>query len=219
VRTSRGCANPFLTTGNLQTTTNRFFMSSPFGHSIPGYLFAAYESRTLKVHNAKKILFYMFLANAPDLDFLPGIMMGMPNLFHHGISHSLGAGVLFSLMVTFLIGRKENSYKRLFMVCFSLYCSHLFLDYVSMDGRTPIGIPLFWPLSNEYLIFPHPILPPIMHSGLDHATIGQFLANLFSIHNLLVVLLESAAMTPFLLILMVLKRYRERHCDLKLKAE
>ena len=194
-------------------------VSSPFGHSIPGYLFAAYESKTLKVHNAKRILFYVFIANAPDLDFVPGALMGMPNLFHHGISHSLGAGVLFSLIVTFLIGRKENLYKRLFTICFSLYCSHLFLDYLSMDGRPPIGIPLFWPLSNTYLIFSHPILPPIMHSGLDRATMGQFLDDLFSIHNFLVVLLELAAMTPFLLIFMVLKRYREKQFDLKLKAE
>ena len=194
-------------------------MSSPFGHSIPGYLFAAYESKTLKIHDAKRIFLYVFLANAPDLDFVPGALMGMPNLFHHGISHSLGAGVLFSLIVTFLIGRKENLYKRLFLICFSLYCSHLFLDYLSMDGRPPIGIPLFWPLSNEYLIFSHPILPPIMHSGLDHATMGQFIDDLFSIHNLWVVLLELAAMTPFLLIFMVLKRYREKQCDLKLKAE
>ena len=191
-------------------------VSSPFGHSIPGYIFAAYESKTLKVHNAKKILFYMFLANAPDLDFLPGVLMGMPNLFHHGISHSLGAGVLFSLIVSFLIGRKENLYKRLFTICFSLYCSHLFLDYLSMDGRPPIGIPLFWPLSNEYLIFPYPILPPISHSGLDRAAIGQFLDGLFSIHNLWVVFLELAAMIPFLLVFMVRKRYQEKQCELKL---
>lgn len=194
-------------------------VSSPFGHSIPGYIFAAYESKTLKVHNAKKILFYTFLANAPDLDFVPGALMGMPNLFHHGISHSLGAGVLFSLMVTFLIGRKENLYKRLFLICFSLYCSHLFLDYVSVDGRLPIGIPLFWPLSNEYLIFPHPILPPILHSSLDHATIGQFLDGFFSVHNLWVALLELAAMVPFLLIFTVLKRYRKKQYELRLKAE
>jgi len=194
-------------------------MSSPFGHSIPGYLLAAYESKTIKVHHTSRILFYVFLANAPDLDIVPGALVGMPNLFHHGISHSLGAGVLFSLIVTFLIGRKENLYKRLFVICFSLYCSHLFLDYVSVDGRPPIGIPLFWPLSNEYFIFPYPILPPIMHSRLDHATIGQFLDDLFSIHNLLVVLIELAAVSPFLLIFMVIKRYREKRFNLKLKAE
>jgi len=197
-------------TTNKQQQTD-YYMSSPFGHSIPGYLLAAYESKTLKIHHAKRILFYVFLANAPDLDFIPGVLMGMPNLFHHGISHSLGAGVLFSLIIAFLIGRKDILFKRLFLICFSLYCSHLFLDYVSVDGRPPIGIPLFWPLSNEYLIFPHPILPPIMHSGLDHATIGQFLHDVFSVHNISVVLLELIIMVPFILIFLFVKsRKREK---------
>lgn len=194
-------------------------MSSPFGHSIPGYIFAAYESKTLKVHSAKKLFLYLFIANAPDLDFIPGALMGKPNLFHHGISHSLGAAVLFSMVAAFLIFRKESHYVRVFLIGFSLYCSHLFLDYISIDGRPPIGIPVFWPLSNEYFIFPYPILPGIMHSGLDHATIGQFLHDVFSIHNLYVVSVELAAIIPILLIFILLKWYRNKRYELRLKAE
>ncbi|MFQ5584838.1 MAG: hypothetical protein ACE5GL_10420, partial [Calditrichia bacterium] len=47
-----------------------------------------------------------------------------------------------------------------------LYLSHLVLDYFSYDGRPPIGIPIFWPLSNEYFMFPNPIFPGILHSLL-----------------------------------------------------
>ena len=93
------------------------------------------------------------------------------------------------------------------------------LDFIAADSRFPFGIPLFWPMSSEYFILSNPIFPGIHHSHLDHATIGQFLDDLFSIHNLLVVVLELAAMIPFLIILMVLKRYREKQCDLELKAE
>jgi inner membrane protein len=190
-------------------------MSSPFGHSIAGYIVASYESKTLKVRNVRELILYMFIANVPDLDFIPGALIGKPNLFHHGISHSLGAAVLFSMVASFLIGRKESHYLRTFLIGISLYGSHLFLDYISFDGRPPFGIPIFWPLSNEYFIFPYPILPPIMHSELDHATIGQFLDGLFSIHNLYVVFMELAVFIPILLISISLKLYRKKQYELK----
>lgn len=148
-------------------------------------------------------MFYLFVANAPDLDFVPGIIMGKPNLFHHGISHSLGAAVLSSCLLAAILNYKGiKNLKKGFLLCFGLYCSHLFLDYISVDARPPVGIPLFWPLNQEYFIFPHPILPPITHSELDHATIGQFLEGVFSIHNLYVVLLEMAITVSFILILL-----------------
>lgn len=179
-------------------------MSSPFGHSLAGYIITAYESKTLRVQNVKTLMFYLFVANAPDLDFVPGIIMGKPNLFHHGISHSLGAAVLCSCLIAAVLKYKgSKNLKKGFLLCFSLYCSHLFLDYISIDGRPPFGIPLFWPLSHDYFILPNPILPPIMHSELDHATIGQFLDGVFSFHNLYVAFLEFFIMTPFILIVWV----------------
>ena len=194
-------------------------MSSPIGHSLAGYVIHTIRFRTFKPEGHRSLLLYIFMANAPDMDIIPGALMGKPNLFHHGISHSLGAGVLFSFVAAFLIGRKRNHYVRDFLICFGLYCSHLLLDYISADGRPPFGIPLFWPLSNEYFIFPYPVLPPIMHSGLDHATISQFLHGLFSIHNLCVVSLESAAMIPFLVIFLLVRMHRNRRHELRLKAK
>ena len=41
------------------------------------------------------VLLFVLFANAPDLDFVPGILLGDPGAYHHGISHSLG----FALMV------------------------------------------------------------------------------------------------------------------------
>ena len=61
------------------------------------------KSKTLKPQNVKLLFFYIFIANAPDLDFLPGLIIGKPNLYHHGISHSLGIGILFSLILAFII--------------------------------------------------------------------------------------------------------------------
>ena len=190
-------------------------MSSPFGHSLAGYVISSYKSKTLKPQNIKLLFFYIFIANAPDLDFLPGLIVGKPNLYHHGISHSLGAGILFSLILAFIINRKyHQSIRSNFFLFFSLYSSHLFLDYLSFDSRPPLGIPLFWPLSNKYYMFP--LLPGVKHSALDHATIGEFLGEIFSIHNLYVISLEFIVMIPFILLLLVLNKHFHKRNELSL---
>lgn len=174
-------------------------MSSPIGHSLAGWVIASYRSRSLKpanVKNLKRLALYIFIANAPDLDFIPGALMGTPNLYHHGISHSLGAGLIFALVLALLIARKDKAMiGREFVFMFIIFGSHLVLDLLCLDGRPPFGIPLFWPLSNQYFMIP--ILPPVMHSVLDHATITQFLADVFSLHNLYVVGLEILFTIPF----------------------
>lgn len=60
------------------------------------------------------------MANAPDLDFVHGFLIDRPNLFHLGISHSLGAAVLFSIGAAFLIDRKEGHFAKSFLICLSL---------------------------------------------------------------------------------------------------
>ena len=56
-----------------------------------------------------------------------------------------------------------------------------------------------------------PLLPPVMHSVLDDATIGQFLADVFSKHNLYVIGLEMMLTVPFLLILSFFSRRQVHH--------
>ncbi len=186
-------------------------MSSPFGHSLAGYLVVAFSSKAVVVNNFRVLLLCAFVANAPDLDFIPGMVIGKPNLFHHGISHSLGAGILLAFLLSVVMkGKGGKSIRKRFLLFFSLYCSHLLLDYVSQDGRAPIGIPLFWPFSQKYYIAPYPILPPIMHAPLDNATIDQFLSEVFSAHNLYVVFFELATVLPAILIVMSMKLWFNR---------
>jgi len=189
-------------------------MSSPIGHSFAGYIINSYSSRSLKIQGIKALFLCIFIANAPDLDFVPGLLLGKPNLYHHGISHSIGMAAIFSLFLSSLlnIGDSENLNKDFFLF-FSLYCSHLLLDYISYDGRPPIGIPIFWPLSNEYFIFKYPILPPVAHSELTHATMAQFFNEVFSFHNLYVTLLEFAVSLPLLFIVWILNLKRGRRTN------
>lgn len=157
---------------------------------------------------------YIFLANAPDLDFIPGALMGTPNLYHHGISHSVGFGFLFALIAGLLIHLKSGKrFWREFFFMFSLYGSHLILDLLSMDGRPPFGIPILWPFSDRYFMIP--VLPPVKHSVLDDATLGQFLADVFSKHNLYVIGLEMMLTVPFTLLLFWRSKSRHRKSVLK----
>lgn len=186
-------------------------MSSPIGHSLTGYLIYSLNSGTLKLSELKRLSLCIFAANAPDLDFMPGVIMGKPNMFHHGISHSIGAALIFCcfLAFTFHCCRWET-FGRTLWLSLALYCFHLLLDYVSFDGRSPIGIPVLWPLSNTYYISPFIVLPPVTHSGWTHAGTALFLKEVFSWHNLGVVMLETAIMIPFAFIIRLV-RQKIRH--------
>jgi len=189
-------------------------MSSPVGHSLAGYLIYCCRVKGISVRR-EKVLFpaALLAANLPDLDFLPGFLVGRPNLYHHGISHSLGAVLVFSLFMTLGIQLlKKYSLIKNFLFFFIISCSHLLLDYISFDGRPPEGIPVFWPLSSQYMILPHPILPPIRHSHLDNATVAQFLTDFLSLHNLYVVGLECGIMLPIFAIVYYLIR-KEGGCN------
>jgi len=186
-------------------------MSSPIGHSFAGYIINSYSSKSLKIQGIKTLFLCIFIANTPDLDFVPGLLIGKPNLFHHGISHSVGMGAIFSLLLASLLNIGDTkSLNKDFLLFFSLYCSHLLLDYISYDGRPPLGIPIFWPLSGQYFIFKYPMLPPVAHSELTHATIAQFLNGVCSIHNLYVIFMEFTVSLPLLLVVWILNLNRSR---------
>jgi inner membrane protein len=178
-------------------------MSSPVGHSLAGYIFYCLrvKSRSPKTDG---ILFStaLFAANLPDFDFLPGLIIGQPNLYHHGISHSVGVALVASLLMAWGTGFfRHYSYLKNYFFFFTIYCSHLLLDFFSIDTRPPAGIPALWPLTSRYLISSHPILPPVRHSHLDNATTLQVLTDIFSLHNLYVIFLECSIMLPVCIII------------------
>lgn len=193
-------------------------MSSPIGHSLAGYLVQVMARgkhqeqlsgstllKSLKPMHFGGLMVFVIIANAPDLDFLPGLLINEPNRFHHGISHSIGAAIMLTGMI--VLFQKSAVFKRLNLSGGSvmmLYGSHLLLDVLCLDARPPQGIPLFWPLSDTYWYFP--ILPPVKHALQDDATIIQFLADAFSVHNLGVMLMECLMAGILLCAFLIFKR-------------
>lgn len=125
-------------------------MPSPLGHVLGGT--AVYLAATNTQNRSRLTLAVTLLCSVlPDTDFVPGIIIGEPAVFHHGVSHSL----LFAMFVgglVFLILRRFNNTKIAVLngILASLaYAFHLLLDLVSVtEGR---GIPILWPLTSDRL--------------------------------------------------------------------
>jgi hypothetical protein len=105
---------------------------------------------------------------APDFDFLPGILVGVPGAFHHGASHSLFFAILCGAVIWLLarISAPDEKAARTAMVAGLAYGSHVILDLVSVSsGR---GLPLLWPLSDERFGFDLGVFGHFKHSGLKN---------------------------------------------------
>jgi membrane-bound metal-dependent hydrolase YbcI (DUF457 family) len=142
-------------------------------------------------------VFSALAANAPDLDFLPGLLVGDINRFHQSLSHSLGAALIFGLaaaLVAFLFGRSPA---RIGVAGAALYASHLLLDLFCEDKRAPFGIPLIWPLSSEHVAMPWSIFKGVKH-GIAGEELSAFVRHLFSWENGTVVGLEMLTLLPLL---------------------
>src|SRR4029450_4324861 len=76
-------------------------MALCLAHAPAGYL--PYEAlRPAGPHRPWLLAGAVLFANAPDLDFLPGLAVGDPDAFHRGVTHTLGAAVVGAAAVWLL---------------------------------------------------------------------------------------------------------------------
>jgi inner membrane protein len=141
-------------------------MASPFGHALVGLgLFNLCYPR-VTASRAKTLMLYGLVilgACFPDLDFLPGLFLGHPGRFHHGLFHSLGMAVGLSLTIGAFMAffGKPPSFLKSSIFVFALIFSHLLLDFFTEDPKSPFGFPVFWPVSDVYFISPWWFLPQV----------------------------------------------------------
>src|SRR5262245_58069994 len=115
-------------------------MSSPFGHSTMGYIIYRATPRPGGLPRCRLVVLYLFAANAPDLDFLPGFLVGDPNLYHHGVSHSIGFASLFALVMGLLsLFLNGNAMRRNFAIFFT-FDSRLAHPEYGLSVRAPIPL-------------------------------------------------------------------------------
>lgn len=152
-------------------------MALCFVHGAAGYL--AYEVvRRNGPPRPVLLAAAVALANAPDLDFLPGLLVGQPALYHRGVTHTLGAVVVIGIVVGLafrIFGRRHGTATRAALWVAAVYASHLVIDFFTTNVQPPRGARLLWPLSGEYLISP---VTPLGEIVIDPAGRLAFLQSL-----------------------------------------
>jgi len=171
-------------------------MASPVGHVLAGQLAYRAGSAGTGARGAALAWLCAFAAIAPDLDFLPGALLGRPALYHQGASHSLVAATGFSLLLAVGYVRGRRGLAAAWVPLLLAYLSHLVLDLVGPDHRPPFGIPLFWPFSDATFLSPVTLLAGFHHAGSTGASVREWLAGVFEVRNLLALGTEIAIFAP-----------------------
>ena len=125
-------------------------MPSPVGHVLAGA--AIYLAATTRERRSRTLLAIALLGSiAPDLDFVPGILVGDMRLFHHGMSHSLVFAAAFGVL-TYVVARLQAPAAALpvSVIAIAVYTAHVLLDFVNVNDGTR-GVALLWPMSHEHL--------------------------------------------------------------------
>ena len=190
-------------------------MASPVGHGLMGFAIGRRGEGDAEPAGPLFLATCVAFAIAPDLDFLPGIAAGQPALYHQGTSHSLfvALGLSFALALLFWRGALLPAWALLF----AAYTSHLVFDFFGPDARPPIGIPLFWPLSDATFLFPKALLPGIEHASSTSTATHQWLESVLSWVNVRAIAIELVVAAPLLLVAELrhrrLRRQERRRCS------
>jgi len=181
-------------------------MASPIGHSLCGY--AIYSTINKKI-NWKELLGFIVVANLADIDFLFGFLIGEPNKYHHQFTHSIFISLIIAAVVAcYFKFRNRRQIRNIFITVFSLYSSHVIIDYFTRDTSPPYGEQLFWPFSNNYFISSISIFRDIYKAS----TSSEFFLSLFSYYNLWTILTEVIIFT-ILIVMVKIVRYSGRSGD------
>lgn len=173
-------------------------MATPIGHSLAGYAVYGFSKTAKDRDQLNLILLSIFIANAPDLDFIPGLLVGKPALYHQGITHSLGFAIVASVVVAGIYYTGGKSFSKIFSLCFISYLSHLIIDFFCPDRRLPYGIPLLWPINGEHFISPFPVFLGVHHASRASAPTIEWFGGIFSFYNVGAIALEVILLVPFL---------------------
>lgn len=200
--------------GRARVPTGIVSVATPVGHGLAGVAVAgAMGSAPWARHRLSRFVWFavaVVSANAADLDFLPGLVVGDPVLFHHGLSHSLLFVGLWSGLAWLMARRTDFSPNRIAALAGASYATHLLLDAATADGRAPVGIPLLAPFSDRHTAFSWTPFRGIVH-GNPGDSAATVLDNVLSLQNAWTVAIETFYLIPLAVACWILGRLlRER---------
>lgn len=145
-------------------------MSLPVLHSFAGFgLCKTLQAGKKEADKWSLIIFCMIMANAPDLDFIPGVLVHDAASFHRGPSHSFAGAFLGGAIAGLLFAAWKKLPKiQTVFVSVSCYLSHILLD---LTGQSPKGLQILWPFSTHRFHGPFTDFSiDLSQSPLDQAT-------------------------------------------------
>jgi membrane-bound metal-dependent hydrolase YbcI (DUF457 family) len=179
-------------------------MCTPIGHALAGAVI--YRGGLYRLGSNIWLLAIILLsANLPDVDFIFGYFEGNPNLYHHTWTHSLAFCLIVGVLAVFVawpfIGRQSFW---IGLLVFGAVLSHLVMDFFTVDQNPPLGIKLFWPITEKYYISPVLIFRDIYKVS----TSSGFLRSLLCRHNLITIFFEVVIVGPLFILVHLLYRKR-----------
>lgn len=189
-------------------------MPTPVGHTIIGvalgcgYLMPRGRlAAGFQILWEQRALFFVILlmANLPDVDYIPGILKGQINAFHHEYTHTLGWIVAVAVASWLLWRRAERVGWTVFAVLFAALASHLIADFFSDDGNPPYGILALWPFTDRFYISPVSIF-----WSLRKATWND----VFQWYNVRAALYEALILAPVVVGILIYKRFMKTRNDI-----
>ncbi|MCA9736292.1 MAG: metal-dependent hydrolase [Gemmatimonadota bacterium] len=191
-------------------------MPTSIGHVVGGYTAVELVGARPGSTPRSRLLWILGLsivaANAPDLDFLPGLILGRATAFHRGPTHSLLATLVVPLLLAGLTRRWTGSFWTVFLATWAAYSSHVVLDLLIPDPLGEGGIGLLWPFSRRPFSFELALLEPF--DGLRRFdAVGlnvSFTRTLLSWTGVRVFLVDAVLVSPLLLLVPLARALRSR---------
>jgi len=143
--------------------------------------------------------FALFSSNAPDLDFLAGLVFEGINDFHRGSSHTLLAAVVYGLVSAVALQLVRWKFWPTFFTATALYSSHVLLDACTGDVNHGAGARLLWPFSDHVYASPWLIFRGIRH-GHAGDSLATFVRELATRDNVVHLQYELLLSLPILLV-------------------
>jgi len=138
-------------------------MATPYGHTLVGLsLLNFWYPQTAPSKRRDWFVYGLVILGAsfPDLDFIPGLILGQWGRFHHGYFHSVGIAIGLGLITGVFVMLIQRGFPVIkiigFVLCLDL--SHLLLDFFT---EAPKGFPLFWPFTEAKFLSDLPIFPRV----------------------------------------------------------
>lgn len=195
-------------------------MPLPVAHSLAGYAIAVATNVRLAKNKWLNVAIFAALANLPDIDYLPGFLLGQPNRFHHLWTHSLGLALLLGFWGGLILWRRHREaasqaltpakvnarqFVRYFLAISAAVFSHCLLDLFTEDSSPPYGMMLLWPFDRGFYDVAWSLFPST-HKSNESAT---FFVSLLHWYNFKIALREFLIMAPIAGLIKLIQRLKE----------